>query len=236
MQEQAPEKQSVGIIIDSGLGNSIDEALALALLYGFDGKNEARVIALSVSKPNLKSAALCEAIGRFYAGAANGGFGAVGRTLPVGLAEDGKLSEDTPMLTAPLSRRNEEGKPLYSHGIEKLTDTAEVRALLRNALAQQSDQSCVVVLTGPAINLARVLDLHGVKELIARKVKFLSLAGGAYPNGAPQFNLQADIPAAKKLFAEWPTPIIAAGDEVGTVRFSEMSSESEKACRNPRHW
>lgn len=233
MQDQAPEKQPVGIIIDCGLGNSIDEVLALALLYGLDGKREARVVALSVSKPNLKAAALCEAIGRFYAGAANGGFGAIGRTLSVGLAEAGKLPEDTPMLTAPLSRRNEEGKPLYSHGIEKFTDTAEVRALLRNALTQQPDQTCIVVLTGPATNLAGLLDLPGVKELISRKVRFLSVAGGAFSANAdnpPQFNLRTDIPAAKKLFAEWPTPIVAAGDEIGeSLRFPATSIEKDFA-------
>ncbi|MEP7336823.1 MAG: nucleoside hydrolase [Acidobacteriota bacterium] len=235
MQAQGQDKQPVGIIFDSSMGNNIDEALALALLYGFDGKQEARVIALSVSKPNLKSAALCEAIGRFYAGASNGGFGAVGRTLPVGLAEDGKLPEDAPMLTVPLLRKNEEGKPLYSHGIEKLTDTAEVRALIRNAMTQQPDQSCIVVLTGPATNLARVLDLYGVKELIARKVRFLSVAGGAYPDGAPQFNIQADIPAAKNLFAEWPTPIVAAGDEVGTALLYPATSIEKDFAWSPAH-
>ena len=81
------------------------------------------------------------------------------------------------MLNVPLSKLNDAGAPVYSHGIEKLTDTAEVRALIRNALTQQPDQSCVVVLTGPATNLARTLDLPGVKELIARKARFPSVVG-----------------------------------------------------------
>jgi inosine-uridine nucleoside N-ribohydrolase len=230
MQARRQEKPPVGIIFDAGLGNSIDEALALALLYGLDGKGEARVVSLSVSKPNLKAAALCEVIGRFYAGAASGAFGAVGRTLPVGLADEGKLPEDTPMLTAPLSKRNGEGAQLYSHGIEKLSDTAEVRALIRNALTAQPDQNCIVVLTGPATNLARVLDLHGVKDLISRKVLFLSVVGGAYSDGPPQFNIKTDIAAAKKLFAEWPTPIVASGDEVGaSLLFPAASIEKDFA-------
>jgi hypothetical protein len=235
MQAQGQTNASVGIIFDTGLGNRIDEALAMALLYGLDGKGEARVIALSVSKPNLKAAALCEAIARFYAGASSGAFGAVGRTLPVGLAEEGKLAEDTPMLTVPLARRGEDGKPLYNHGIEKLTDTAEVRALIRNALAQQPDQSCVVVLTGPATNLAKLLELPGAKDLIASKVRLLSIAGGAYPSGAPQFNIKADISAAKKLFAEWPTPIVAAGDEVGTALPYPAASIEKDFAWSPAH-
>jgi inosine-uridine nucleoside N-ribohydrolase len=235
MQNQGQERPPVGIIFDCGLGNSIDEALALALLYGLDGKNEARVISLSVSKPNLKAAALCEAIARFYGGASSGAFGAVGRTLPVGLADEGKSPEDTPMLTVPLSKLNDAGAPLYSHGIEKLTDTAEVRALIRNALSQQPDQSCVVVLTGPATSLARTLDLPGVKELIARKARFLSVAGGAYPDGAPQSNVKADIAAAKKLFAEWPTPIVACGDEIGASLLYPASSIEKDFAWSPAH-
>ena len=235
MQDQGQETQPVGIIFDSGIGSNVDEVLALALLYGFEGKREARVVSLSVSKPNLKSAALCEAIGRFYGGTASGAFGAVGRTLPVGLAENGKLPEDTPMLTVPLARRNEDGKPVYTHGIEKVTDTAEVRALIRNAIAQQPDQSCVVVLTGPASNLAGLLDVHGAKDIISRKVQFLSIACGAYAGGPPQFNAKVDVPAARKLFLEWPTPIIAAGDEVGSSLLFPGASIEKDFAWAPAH-
>lgn len=222
------DKSPVGIIFDCGLGDSIDEALALALLYGLDGKNEARVISLSVSKPNLKAAALCEAIARFYNGASSGAFGAIGRTLPVGLADEGKSPKDTPMLTVPLSRLNGEGAPLYNHGVEKLNDTAEVRALIRNALSQQPDQSCVVVLTGPATNLARTLYLPGVKELISLKARFLAIAGGAY-------SIKTDIEAARKLFAEWPTPIVAAGDEIGASLLFPASSLENDFAWAPAH-
>jgi inosine-uridine nucleoside N-ribohydrolase len=223
---QAPEqgKPPVGIIYDSDLGNRIDDALALALLYGLDGKREARVVSVSVTKSNLKAAAFCEAIGRFYSGAVSGAFSAVGRTLPVGLNTDGKMAEDTPMLTGPLSKLNAEGAPLYPHGIEKLNDTAEPTALIRNAFTAQHDQNSIVVLAGPATNLVKVLDLPGVKDLITRKVRFLTLMGGAYPQGAPEFNIKTDIPAARKLFAEWPIPIIASGYELGEKLLFPASS------------
>src|SRR6266849_4896998 len=106
MQFPGQGKPPVGFIFDSDMGNSIDDALALALLYGFDGKNEARVVSVSVSKSNLKAAAFCDAIGHFYAGPVSGAFGAFARTLPVGLSTDGKMSDDTPMLTVPLSKQN----------------------------------------------------------------------------------------------------------------------------------
>src|SRR5438093_2566965 len=119
------------------------------------------------------------------------------------------------MLTVPLAKRNDKGEFVYAHGIEKPNDTAEVPALIRNALTSQYDQNCIVVLIGPASNLAQLLGLPGVKDLIAKKVRFLSVMGGAYPDGKPEFNIASDIAAAKKLFAEWPTPIVASGYELG---------------------
>ena len=234
---QFPEqgKPPVGIIFDSDIGNRIDDTLALALLYGFDGKREARVVSVSVTKSNLKAAAFCEAVGRFYAGAVSGAFSAVGRTLPVGLATDGKMPEDTPLLSVPLSKVNAEGAPVYSHGIEKLNDTAEPAALIRNAFTAQHDQNCIVVLVGPATNLVKVLDLPGVKEVISRKVRFLSLMGGAYPHGEPEFNIKTDIPAARKLFAEWPTPIVASGYEVGEALLFPASSVERDFAWSAEH-
>jgi inosine-uridine nucleoside N-ribohydrolase len=224
MQAETPARPAVGIIFDCDLGNSIDDALALALLYGLDGKNEARVVSVSVSKPNLKAAALAEAIGRFYAGAVSGAFNAPGRNLPVGLATEGKHPDDTPMLTAPLEKRNAEGQPVYVHGVQVLNDTADPTPVIRNALTAQHDQNAIVILTGPASNLVKVLDLPGAKELIASKVRYLSMMGGAYPEGGPEFNIETDIPAAKKLFAEWPTPIVASGYEVGEKLLYPASS------------
>ncbi len=224
MQFPGQGKPPVGIVFDTDMGNGIDDALALALLYGFDGKNEARVVAVSVSKPNLKAAAFTEAVGRFYAGAVSGAFGGFGRTLPIGLATTGPMREDTPMLTVPLAKRNADGAPVYNHGIHKLNDTAEVRALIRNSLTAQHDQNAIVVLAGPATNLAALLELPGAKEIIARKVRFLSVMGGAYPDGEPEFNIKADIAAAKKLFAEWPTPLVASGYEVGAALLFPASS------------
>src|ERR1043165_9433566 len=98
----------VGIIFDCDMGNQIDDALAMGLLFGLDGKNECRLVATTISKPNLKSAELSEVIGRFYGGEVSTAFNASGRTLPVGLATTGKDTKDTPMM-ALLAKQTPEG-------------------------------------------------------------------------------------------------------------------------------
>ncbi len=223
-------KPPVGIIFDSAMGSRIDDVLAIALMYGLDGKNEARVVSVSVSRSNVNSAAFTEAIGRFYAGAVSGDFGAVGRNLPVGLATDGRMAGETPMLTVPLEKKDKDGKPVYGHGIHQVVDTAEVSALIRNAFTSQYDQNCLVVLAGPATNLVQALRLPDVKDLISQKVRLLSIVAGDFGGGPAEFNIKADIAAARELFAEWPTQIIVAGAELGAqLRYPAASIESDFA-------
>ncbi|MCX6587976.1 MAG: hypothetical protein NTX13_15530 [Acidobacteria bacterium] len=198
MQAIGAAKPPLGVIFDADLGNTVDAVLALAVLYGMDGKNECRVVATTVSKHCLTSAAMAEVIARFYAGTVSADFGAVGRGLPVGMSIAGKSPESTPLLDAVLGRKNPEGKPVYNHGILQLNDTADVHAVLRNAYTSQYDQNCVTVLAGPANNLAGVLSLPGAKELIKQKTRALVWA----PD-----RLGTDPAAAQKLLAEWPAPL-----------------------------
>jgi hypothetical protein len=213
-------KPPIGIVFDSDLGNGIDDALALAMLYGFEGKNEARLISTSTTKSCLRAAAFCDALAKFYTPQAtvSGPFAAFQRPAPpIGMADNGRMPEDTPVLKAVLGKKTPDGKPVYPYSIQKMNDTADPTALIRNAFTAQNDENCLVVLAGPATNLVRVLDFPGNAELIKRKVKFLAVAAGSYPEGRPDFNVKTDVAAAKRLFAEWPTPIVAAGAEVGAA-------------------
>src|SRR5581483_6491148 len=191
MQFGGQGKPPLGVVYDADFGGSIDVPLALAVLYGLQAKNESRVISVTTSRPSLSSATFCDVLVRFYTGEPGGFFPA----QPIGMPT-GASPEDTPMLAAVLA------KP-YSRGIKKLNDTADPLAVIRNALSAQFDGNAVMVMAGPATNLARVLDLPGAKELIARKAKSLCVAG-AWTG-----------PGAKKLLAEWPTVIVAVPKEVG---------------------
>ena len=220
MQVDAQRKPPVGIIFDCDLGDSVDDTLALAFLHGLARQEnpECRLVSVSITKSNLQAAAFAEATDRFYSNQTDRDIPERYRRyrgLVIGLSDRGWSPDATPLLSVPLNKRDAGGKPLYSHEIERFTDTADPATTIRNALTAQHDQNAVVVLSGPATNLARVLDLRGAKALIAEKVRFLSVMGGAYPRGGPEYNIESDIAGAIKLFDEWPTPIVASGAEVG---------------------
>ena len=210
MQYPEQGKQPPAVILDTGMSR-IDDVLALTLLFGFAGRREVREGSISVSRYDLPAATFCDALRRFYAG--NTG----GDVLPVGLSTSGQSGSPVSMLTVPLDKRNANGDPVYRSVIHKVSDTASGAVVIRNSLTAQQDQNGIIVLAGPATNLAKLLDLPGAKALITRAVRFLSVA-------TPEPNVKADIPAARKLFAEWPTAIVAAGSEIGDTLLYPASS------------
>jgi purine nucleosidase len=233
VQPRQTEKPAVGIVFDSSLSR-VDDALAMALLYGLDGKKEERVVSVSISRANLRAAIYSDIVGRFYAGAVSGAIGFNGRTLPVGLADSGPLKEDLPFFTQPVAKTGTDGKPAYPSDIHNELDTAEVPAIIRNALTAQWDENTIIVVSGPASNLARVL-AAGAKDWIQRKVKLLVFTGGRFTEGPAEENIKADVESARRLFAEWPTPIVACGAEMnGAIAFPAQSIEKDFAW-SPAH-
>lgn len=197
MQFQSPGKPPVGIVFDADLGNTIDDALALAMLFGFQGRNESRVLSVSTTKSSLNAAIFADVLVRFYTGEP----GPFAPAMPIGLSLAGNMAATTPMLDAVA------GNAKYPRTIVKMNDTADPVALIRNALSAQFDQNAIVVLTGPATNLAGLLALPGALPSIAQKVRTLVVAADALT--------MSDIPAARRLFAEWPTPIVVAASDIG---------------------
>ncbi len=218
MQRGPAVRPPIGIAFDGDLGNRIDAILAVAMLNGLTAKTEARRISLSVSRPSLASAQIADVVAGFYrgrpAGAATGGVGAITEGM-LGMPEGGPVTSDKPILATTLEKKSADGSPVYTSAITGLVGTAESAVLIRNLLLAQHDGNAAIVLAGPATGVVRMLDLYRSGPQIAAKCKQLVIAAGSFPSGAPEATLKMDIAAAKRLFEQWQTPIVAVGSEVG---------------------
>jgi hypothetical protein len=179
-----------------------DAALALAAIHGLEGRRLSRAGAICVAGAGLNAAIFCDMVGRFYT---VGPVPNANDVLPIGLALTTPMPLDPPMVKAAVERRNEKGAPAYPHSINKVTDTSQAEAVLRNGVTLTTDTA--VVLSAPATSLARCLGLLGVRDLFQKRVRRLVLVDTGEPH--------QDVPALRTLIAEWPTPVFLCGREVG---------------------
>lgn len=221
----AKGKPAAGAFFDSDF-TTIDSLLAVALLFGLQGKNDCRVAILTMSRPNLAVAGFADAVERFYKGPA----GNFAQVPPIGMRTEGEAGETSLAFTVPFQKKNVDGTPIYVNQVKRVLETGDPSTLIRNYLAAQYDQNAFFVLGGPATNLAAALAFPGVAELIAAKIKYLVISAGCFAGDAVDLRLKTDIAAARKVFAEWPTPIIFCGSEMGaSLPFPGASIDKEFA-------
>jgi len=228
----------IGIALDGDFGNRIDAMLAVAMLNGLTAKTEARRISLSVSSPSLISAQLADVVSNFYrvrpVGGTGGGVGAISEGM-IGMPEGAGVADSNAVLGALLSRKAPDGTPQYASAITGLVNTAESAVLIRNLLLAQHDGNAAIVLAGPATGVVRLLGLYRSGPQIAAKCKALLVAAGSFPNGDPEATITRDVAAARRLFAEWPTPIVAVGSEVGDALPYPGASIDKDFAWSPTH-
>ena len=213
---QGPQTQKPvrAVLFDSSLDGDIDQVLALAMLYGLEGRRQVRVGSVSTSRFNLRIAGFIDLVARFYAGDRPGAV--VSRNpAPIGMSMAGAQSERVPpMLDAPLIKSDAQGKAVYHRTLATLNDTADAVALIRNALSAQVDRNAAVVLAGSPANLVALTALPEAREWARRKASVLAIAGGRFDGGTPDPVVRADSAGFRKLLADWPGPIVMAGTEL----------------------
>jgi purine nucleosidase len=206
--------EPVRVIFDTDMGNDVDDALALAMLHAFENRGEARILAVTITKDNPWSAAFVDLLDRFY-----------GRPgIPIGIVKDGKTKDDGSYTRVVAEALRPAGALLYPRALTPASRVPDAQRVLRQALAEQPDGSVVVVQTGFSTNLARLLNspaddvspLAG-SELVRRKVRMLVAMAGRFGDKVPEYNIVNDIPAARRVFAEWPTPVFVSGWEIGAA-------------------
>lgn len=219
----------VRLIFDTDIGNDVDDAMALAVIHALANRRECELLAVTVTKDNPYAPRMVNLLNTFY-----------GRPdVPIGMVRGGKTPEDGRYLRQVVTAEDQ-GQPRYPHRLSDPGGLPEATKLLRRTLASQPDGAVVIVQVGFSTNLARLLDsppdeispLDG-KRLVAKKVRLLSVMAGAFSEPLQQrrfreYNVATDVPSAKKLFSQWPTPIVASGFEIGqAIRYPAISIQQD---------
>lgn len=201
----------VPIIFDTDIGNDVDDVMALAMIHTLESRGACKLLAVTITKDEPKAAAFTDAVNTFYRRP----------DIPIGAVRNGATKETGKFL----GLADDEKK--YPHDLKSGNGAPEAISLLRQTLAAQPDQSVTLIQVGFFTNFARLLasppDAHSPlngRDLIAKKVKILSLMAGAFQtinfeNYHPEYNVIKDILSVRKLAKEWPTPILWSALEIG---------------------
>lgn len=204
----------VNIILDTDMGNDIDDAIALDMLYTCIDSGYVNLMAIMVNKDDAPyPASFIDIMGTYY-----------GHKIPVGAVYGGTAGPGDAVNFARILSEMvyPGGDPLFERSDNCLRDLPSATELYRRTLSQAADSSVVIASIGFYTNLARLLEspadeyspLTG-SELVARKVRLLSAMGGTFTGGFAEFNIKNDIAAAQKVFCDWPTDIVLSPFEVG---------------------
>jgi len=219
----------VKIIFDTDMGNDVDDVMALCMLHNLQKRGACELLAVTITKDHPQAAAFTDVINTFF-GAPN---------TPIGVVRNGATPEPG-KFNKLAEEKNPDGSFRYPHDLLSGADAPEAVGLLRKILAAQPDGGVVLAQVGFFSNFARLLDsqpdehspLSG-RDLIARKVKLLSIMAGAFQTvnwntRHLEYNVAKDVPAAQKLAKEWPTEIVWSGYEIGVAAaFPHVSIERD---------
>ncbi|WP_341868004.1 nucleoside hydrolase [Amycolatopsis circi] len=204
---------AVPLIVDTDVYGSADDAGALAIANAMQDNGQVSILGVMVNYPSKWGAPAVSSINTYYG---HGG-------IPVGSIEPAADDVSSPDYAKYLAQN-------FPTRIADGNTAPEAAGLYRKLLAGAADHSVVIVGIGLETNLANLMNspadayspLTGT-QLIAQKVKSLTMMGGQFPasNAAdgPEYNWKADASAATQVVNNWPATVPAEfeGYEVGAA-------------------
>jgi hypothetical protein len=201
----------VPLILDTDMGGDCDDAGALAILHAMEDLGETRLLAITSCTSARYTPGCISAINAYY-----------GRPeIPVGaLAEDGFMAD--------MDRKYcRQVATTFPATIRERSQCPPALSLLRETLSAQPDGVTELCAIGPLRNIRQLLEslpdaaspLSG-RELVARKVKRLTIMGGFFGAQKPfeqagEWNFAQDPQSAAIVAELWPTEILYVGWELG---------------------
>jgi inosine-uridine nucleoside N-ribohydrolase len=218
--------EPVRLILDTDIGNDVDDALALAMIHALQNRAEVQLLAVTITKDNRYAAPFVDLIDTFY-----------GRPdIPVGVVRHGKTPDDSAMLKIPVEQRDADGGFVYPHRLQDGSQAPEAVELLTRILSAQPDQSVTIAQIGFSTNLARLVSSAAGRELVQHKVRRLCLMAGNFAKPQSEYNVYTDPDSFESLLRNWPGQIVFSGFEVGleiTFPYESIEKDFRYASHDP---
>ena len=203
--QPAKQPSAVPVIFDTDMGPDYDDVGAITLLHAFADQGQARILATIASTNYPKVTQVLSVLNTYFKRP----------EVPIGVPKGNAVSDqDMQHWSDTLTAR-------YPHRVRSNDEVPDAIALYRQILAKQPDHSVTIITVGFLTNMADLLrskpdqysKLTG-KALVARKIKQLVSMAGKFPTGR-EYNVYRDLPSSQFVFAEWPTPVLFSGFEIG---------------------
>ncbi len=227
-KENTQNGDKTNLILETDIGNDIDDAMAVDMLYKYLDAGKINLMAVNINKEGTASAEYVDILNTWY------GY----PDIPIGVIRGGADCENDAVnyAKAVANMKDSKGKPAFARTLKNYDTLPDAHILYRKLLANAEDGSVVIASVGFSTNLIRLLstpadeysELDG-KELVARKVKLLvTMAGDFEDPNLHEYNVAKDIPAARTIFEEWPTPVVTSPFEVGIkIQYPGSSIEND---------
>src|ERR1700722_7905705 len=200
---QAAERHPIPVILDTDMGSDVDDVGSVAVLHALANRGETKILAMGVCIKNPWTPLCLDALNTYFKRP----------EIPIGVVK-GPAFKDMSLYAHKIADE-------FPHALKRAEDAPDAALLYRRVLAEQPDQSVVIVSIGPLTNLRNLLksgpDKHsplGGRDLVKQKVRAWVCMGGRFPKGK-EFNLECDGPASAYVVEHWPTPAIFSGNEIG---------------------
>lgn len=221
--------EQLSVILDTDIGSSTDDLFALDLLYKYMDEGKVNLLAVMLDREGDISAAITDVFNTWY-GYPNIPIGVTHNSVknPKVFIDYSAVVTKTETINAKTGEPDPKGKatrPYFKRTLtdEQIKELPEAVKLYRKILNEQPDRSVCICAIGFLSNLGQLLDTPGDeispltgKELVAKKVKIMFTQGGVfYSSLEPDYNVLNDIESGRKVYEEWPTPIVFSPMEVG---------------------
>lgn len=200
---RAEKTRPVRLIFDTDIMGDVDDVGTVATLHALATRGDVEILAMGVCVKNPWSPLCLDALNTYF-----------GRSdIPLGVVKGPAHNR--------ASRYAQQIAEEFPHALEAADDAPDAAILYRQVLAEQPDDSVVMVSVGQLTNFRNLLKTgpdayskqNGV-NLVKQKVRVWVCMGGKFPEGR-EANLINDGPAAAYAIEHWPTPIIFSGWEIG---------------------